>query len=129
MKVIFKEISKILVTLIVIDVIIISLATIGGTLSTPMINGVIYGFIVTLLNSVMLGFSVVNVVELDPESGRMRMMANYGIRMLLYAILLAYPFTKDNINEWIVLFSSLSPRITYAVLGIVSLFKIRKGCD
>lgn len=129
MKVIFKEISKIIITLIVIDVTIISLATIGGTISSPIINGVIYGFIVTLLNSFMLGFSVVSVTSLDPEVGRMRMMANYGIRMLMYAILLAYPFTKDSINEWIVLFSSLAPRITYAVLGIVSLFKIKKGCD
>lgn len=115
--VIFNEVKKITVTLLVCDVVITALALIGGFFGSDIVLGMVYGFIFAELMFILLGSVCAKVTEMDEKRAKRHMKVNFYARYALTFVILLIPFLSDGINPWCVVVAMLSPKLTYFAIG------------
>lgn len=117
MDFIFKEVKKLTVTLVIVDIIILAISLIGGFFGSDIVLGIIYGFVFCELMFILLGMLVSNALVMGEKRAKRFMRINYAVRFVITATILVIPFLMSGINEWCVVVAMLSPKFTYFFIG------------
>lgn len=118
MDIILKEAKKVAITILVIDILIVLFTLAAKMFNATVIYGMLYGFIFTELNFILLGTVVDKALTMDKKSAKRHMQINYFIRFAFLAVILAIPILSAKINEWCVLASMFAPKFTYYLIGL-----------
>lgn len=120
-ELILPELKKVSITLLIINVFSIIISVIMKAFDMSVIIGIVLGDVYTALNFVLLGSVVSDALDKSARSAKRHIQLHYGIRLLLMGIVLALSFYFPFINGWCVVATLLAPKITYSILGFVSL--------
>ncbi|MEG2429306.1 MAG: ATP synthase subunit I [Oscillospiraceae bacterium] len=120
---IFPEVKKVSITLLIINIFSVIISIIMKEFNMAIILGIFLGDVYTLLNFILLGTVVKEALDKSAHSAKRHIQLNYGFRFVLMAAVLALSFYFPFINGWCVAATLLAPKLTYSILGIVSSIK------
>lgn len=122
-----KEIKKIGITLLILDILILFTAIPLNAIDLSLFLGILLGNVYCISNFALLGTVVENAVERSPIAAKRYLRRHYVLRFLLMGAVFAVSFISPLINGWCVVVSTLAPKITYTCIGFYQTIFHKRG--